>query len=75
MIFFIYSDEYGLKHILQLPILEVIFGDNFYGKSIVFEIKIIEKLHLPCEHHSVILYSTFSFFVYKKSTSSITKKK
>lgn len=75
MMALISSAEYGLKHILQLPILESILGASFYGKSMVLEMIKIENLSLPWEAHSTKLYSTFSFFVYKKSTSSMTKKK
>lgn len=44
IIYLIYSEVYGLKHILLLPILEVTFADNLYGKSIVFAIIITENL-------------------------------
>lgn len=41
------------------PILEVILGASFYGKSIVLAIKITEKLYLDNDDHYTRLYRIF----------------
>ncbi len=43
-IYLICVDVYGLKVILQVPILDFILGESLYGKSIVLAIIITENL-------------------------------